>query len=66
MNTIRMAEKRCGPNNFVWKNYNEQFRLKITGNPSASWGEIDLEFWLISVYNNTQAGVQQNTRTQPV
>ena len=49
-----------------WKNYDEQLRLKIAGNPSASWGEIDFEFWLIYVHNNTQAGVQLNTRTQPI
>jgi len=66
MNTIRMAAKRCGPNNFGWKNYDEQFRLKIAGNPSASWGEIDLEFWLIYVNNNTQVGVQLNTGSQPI
>jgi hypothetical protein len=40
-----MAAKRCGPNKFGWKNYDEQYRLKIAGNPSASWGEINLEFY---------------------
>ena len=59
MNTIRIAAKRCGPNNFGWKNYDEQFRLTIAGNSSASWREIDLElFFLIYVYDSTQAGVQ--------
>ena len=66
INTIRMAEKRCGPNNFGWTNYDEQFRLKIAGTPSTSWEEIDLEFWLIYVYSNTQADVQLNTRSQSI
>jgi hypothetical protein len=39
MNTIRMAAKRCGSNIFGWKNYDEQYRLTIAGNSSASWGK---------------------------
>lgn len=56
-----MAAKRCGPNRFGWTNYDEQFRLKRAGNHSASWGEIDMEFWLIYVYYNTQAEYKNTT-----
>lgn len=30
----------------VWKFYNEEFRMKMAKNASASWGKVDQELWL--------------------
>jgi hypothetical protein len=43
---IRLAAYRA-PSALAWVQYDEQFRLKKSKNPSSSWGVIDNELWLI-------------------
>ena len=43
MCNIRIAAKRCSQYNFGWKQYDEQFRLKLAQSPTSSWANIDLE-----------------------
>ena len=43
---IRLAAYRA-PSALAWVQYDEQFRLKKSRNPSSSWGVIDNELWLI-------------------
>jgi len=62
MNTIRLGAKRCGNTNFGWKQYDEQFRLKIAQNPTNNWAEIDLELWLL--YINSSNVYNQNVSTR--
>ncbi|CAC5402846.1 unnamed protein product [Mytilus coruscus] len=54
-NNIRIAAKRCGSYSIGWKQYDEQFRLKISQNPTASWADIDLELWLMYISQNNNA-----------
>ena len=54
MNTIRTAAKRCGPFNFGWRDYVEQFRLKM---------DMDVEYWLMFV-NNINGNAQYVNKTQ--
>ena len=49
MNTVRLGANRCGTHNFVWKQYNEQFRLKMAENPNANWADVDVELWLLYI-----------------
>jgi hypothetical protein len=43
MNTVRLGAKRCGTNDFGWKQYDEQFRLRMIENPNANWAIVDVE-----------------------
>lgn len=52
-NNIRIAAKRCGAYNMGWKTYDENFRFKIAQHPHSSWGDIDLELWLMFVNQNS-------------
>ena len=38
MNNVRIGAKRCGQHCLGWKQYEEQFRLKIAQHQSGSWG----------------------------
>lgn len=49
MNTVRLGANRCGTNNFGWKQYNEQIRLKMAENPNANWADVDVELWLLYI-----------------
>jgi hypothetical protein len=49
MNTVRLGANRCGTNNFGWKQYNEQFRLKMAENSNANWADVDVELWLLYI-----------------
>ena len=43
IHTIRLGAKRSQG----WKNYDEQFRLRKSQDPTSSWALIDPEFWLL-------------------
>lgn len=45
IHTIRLGATRCA--GIGWKFYDEQFRMRIAKNPSASWGVVDQELWLM-------------------
>lgn len=47
MKDIRLAASRSG--NLGFKEYDQQFRLKMAMNPTKSWGEVDSELWLMFV-----------------
>lgn len=49
MNTVRLLENRCGTNNFGWKQYNEQFMLKMAEIVNANWADVDVELWLLYI-----------------
>jgi hypothetical protein len=49
MNTVRLGAKCCGTNNFGWKQYDEQFRLKMAENLNVNWADVDVELWLIYI-----------------
>jgi hypothetical protein len=49
MNTVRLWENRCGTNNFGWKQYSEQFMLKMAEIPNANWADVDVELWLLYI-----------------
>jgi len=53
MCNIRIAAKRCSQYNFGWKQFDEQFRLKLAQSPTSSWANIDLELWLLCINQNT-------------
>jgi hypothetical protein len=40
--------------------YDEQFRLGLSHNPSASWAEIDSELWLIYMYGSVATAGNQS------
>lgn len=64
MNTVRLAAKRCGTNNFGWKNYDEQFRLKMAADPTNKWGDVDVELWLLYInssrFNHSLGSMNSN------
>ena len=42
--TVRTAAVQFpGPG---WRNYDEQFRLRLEANPSRSWASMDMELWV--------------------
>lgn len=45
MHDIRLGASRI--RGLGWKDYDEQFRLKMSSNPTKSWEEIDQELWLL-------------------
>lgn len=45
IHTIRLGATRCA--GIGWKFYDEQFRMRMAKNPSASWGVVDQELWLM-------------------
>ena len=47
---IRIAATRSN----LWPKYDEQFRLRMSNHPLASWGQINQEFWLLYVSNQAQ------------
>lgn len=47
MNDVRLAASRSG--NLGFKEYDQQFRLKMAKNPTKPWGEVDSELWLMFV-----------------
>ena len=49
---IRLGSKRCSGG---WKAYDEQFRVRMTQDPSSSWAVIDPELWLIYMQNPPSA-----------
>lgn len=49
MNNVRIGAKRCGQHCLGWKQYDEQFRLKMAQHQTGSWAEIDLELWLLFI-----------------
>ena len=49
MNIVMLGAKRCGTNNFGWKQYDEHFRLKMTEHPNANWVDVDVELWLLYI-----------------
>ena len=53
MSNIRLGASRVP--GLGWKRYDEQFRLKKIRMPSCNWGTVDLELWLLFMYDdNTQ------------
>ena len=48
-----------------WKSYDQQFRMKKSQNPSMSWGNVDMELWVLCMshsqlsFNDTQTPVTQ-------
>ena len=48
IHTIRFGAKRSQG----WKNYEEQFRLRKSQDPTSSWALIDQELWLLYLYSN--------------
>ena len=58
MNDVRLLGKNGG--NFI--KYDEQFRLKMTVDPTMSYDKIDSELWLMY---NTNQGAQNATHTTP-
>ena len=45
MTTILQAAKTCSPG-FGWRQYDEQFRLKLAAIPGMRWDAIDNHLWL--------------------
>jgi hypothetical protein len=47
-----------------WRDYDQQFRMKKERNPSLSWGDIDMELWVLSISqgrkSNTQSYIHQS------
>jgi hypothetical protein len=47
-----------------WRDYDQQFRMKKERNPSLSWGDIDMELWVLSISqgrnSNTQSCIHQS------
>jgi hypothetical protein len=37
-----------------WKNYDRQFRMKKSQNPSMSWGNVDMELWVCMSHSQAQ------------
>ncbi|XP_048731928.1 uncharacterized protein LOC125648926 [Ostrea edulis] len=56
IHTIRMAHGR--QTNCNWLEYDRQFRLKISKNPTISFGSIDAELWLM--YMQSQVSYSSN------
>ena len=44
---VKLGVARCA--GFSWINYDQQFRLKRARNPSLSWGNVDMELWLLYI-----------------
>ena len=42
-----------------WKNYDQQFRMKKSQNPSMSWGNVDMELWVLCM-SHSQAQISFN------
>lgn len=61
-NNVRIAAKRCGHLNFGWRQYDEQFRLKMAQNQNILWGDIDLELWLLFVNQTSSSQVSNSNR----
>ena len=49
MNTVRLGETCSGTHNFGWKQYDEQFRLKMAEHPNVNWADVDVELWLLYI-----------------
>ena len=54
-----------------WRNYDEQFRLRMEANPSRSWGSMDMELWVTVAAAgsmlpaaNTQTNLSRNQLSQ--
>lgn len=47
MNTVKLEAKLCGTNTLGWKQYDDQFRLKMAQNSNANWADVDVELWLL-------------------
>jgi hypothetical protein len=50
INTVMLGATRRWTNNFGWKQYDAQFRLKMAENSNANWADVELELWLIYIY----------------
>ena len=61
MHNVRLGEKRAG--GLLWKDYDEQFRLKKARDPLMEWGKIDQELWLLYIHPDPLSPLQ-NLPTQ--
>ncbi|XP_064594360.1 LOW QUALITY PROTEIN: uncharacterized protein LOC135461281 [Liolophura sinensis] len=59
--TIRLGAKRAA---IGWKEYDVQYRLRKGDNPSASWGEVDTELWLLYMGSNNHGRAVSHTYKQ--
>jgi hypothetical protein len=49
LDIVMLGAKRCGTNNFGWKQYDEHFRLNMAEHPNANWVDVDVELWLLYI-----------------
>ena len=52
LNDVRLAASRSGDLGF--RDYDQQFRLRMEHDPSLSWGEVDSELWLLYLVPNSR------------
>jgi hypothetical protein len=42
-----------------WRDYDQQFRMKKERSPSLSWGDIDMELWVLSISQGHNSNTQK-------
>lgn len=62
MNDVRLAAARSSGLGF--KEYDQQFRLKLAKNPSGAWGTVDPELWLIYITPISRSFLAADTQNQ--
>ena len=61
MHDVRLGASRI--KGLGWKEYDEQFRLKMSVNPTKSWEVIDQELWLLYMVSpNTVPEIKHNSQ----
>ena len=61
MHDVRLGASRI--RGLGWKEYDEQFRLKMSANPTKSWENIDQELWLLYMVSaNTMPEIKHNSQ----
>lgn len=58
LNTVRLGATRI--RGLGWKEYDEQFRLKVAADPNKSWDSVDQELWLMFMVNDNSHFYNQN------
>ncbi len=61
---IRSAASRCPQGDFSWRTYDEQFRLRLSSDPSMSWANINGDLWAMTMVRPVANAFTSNNSRQ--